>query len=96
MAFLAHRLSAIVGRPVADKTGLTGNYDFALNWTPDEGMTNNSGSSQGGALSDEVSPDAAGPSLFTALQQQLGLKLQPEKGKTDVIVVDHIDLPTEN
>jgi uncharacterized protein (TIGR03435 family) len=96
IAFLTHALSRMLGRTVVDKTGLTGNYDFALNWTPDESMTNPFGGPQGGPPRDDAPPDANGPSLFTALEQQLGLKLQAEKGKVDVIVIDHIDLPTDN
>jgi bla regulator protein blaR1 len=45
---------------------------------------------------DDAPVDPNGPTLFTALEEQLGLKLQSEKGKVDVIVIDHIDLPTEN
>jgi uncharacterized protein (TIGR03435 family) len=96
IAFLAHALSRTLGRTVVDKTGLTGIYDFALNWTPDESMGNVFDGPQGGPPKDDAPPDANGPSLFTALEQQLGLKLQSEKGKVDVIVIDHIDLPTEN
>jgi len=70
----------IAGREVVDKTGLTGNYDITLKWTPDE---------QQGA------PDA-GPTLFTALEEQLGLKLEPAKGPVDVFVIDHVEKPSEN
>jgi uncharacterized protein (TIGR03435 family) len=65
---------------VVDKTGLTGNYDITLRWSPD----------------DIGSSDASVPSLFTALQEQLGLKLEYEKNPMDVIVIDHIDKPSEN
>ena len=74
----------IGGRLVIDKTGLTGKYDFTLKWTPDMGL---------GA--DPPSADA-GPTLFTALQEELGLRLQPTKAPVDVIVIDHVELPTEN
>jgi uncharacterized protein (TIGR03435 family) len=74
----------IGGRLVVDKTGLTGKYDFTLKWTPDMG--------QG---TDAPAADA-GPTLFTALQDELGLKLQPTKAPVDVIVIDHVELPTEN
>lgn len=90
-AFLAHALSGIVGRSVVDKTGLTGKYDFSLNWTPDQSMREVEGGPQG-----EAPPDAVGPSIFTALQEQLGLKLESQKGAVDVIVIDRIDPPTEN
>jgi bla regulator protein BlaR1 len=97
MPFLAHALSALVGRSVVDKTGLTGNYDFSLNWTPDEGSMPRMGPTAGGPPPQGDAPtDPNGPTLFTALEGQLGLKLQSEKGKVDVIVIDHIDLPTEN
>jgi bla regulator protein blaR1 len=96
MQFLAHALSAIVGRSVVDKTGLTGNYDFSLNWTPDQGSMPSPGHGAGGPPSGDAPVDPNGPSLFTALEEQLGLKLESQKGTVDVIVIDHIDLPTEN
>ena len=76
----------IAGRPVVDKTGLTGGYDFTLRWTPDD-------SGPGAAPAD---PNAQWPSLFTALQEQLGLKLTPEKQPIDIIVVDSVGMPSEN
>lgn len=95
--FLSHALSRLAGRTVVDKTGLAGNYDFSLNWTPDEGMRRDpAGRPESGPDKGEASLDPNGPTLFTALEEQLGLKLQSEKGKVDVIVIDHIDLPTEN
>jgi uncharacterized protein (TIGR03435 family) len=74
------------GRPIVDKTGLTGQYDFTLRWTPvDPGP--------GAATSD---PGEQWPSLFTALQEQLGLKLTPGKEQIEVIVVDSAEQPSEN
>lgn len=67
-------------RVVVNRTGLSGEYDFKLDWTPDHG---------GG-----VPPDAADPGLFTALQDQLGLKLESQKGSIDVVVVDGAVKPT--
>ena len=77
---LVHELSRALGRTVFDKTGLTGNYDYTLEWTPEDGPPT----------------DAVGPSLFAALQEQLGLKLEPQKGPVDVVVIDHIDKPSAN
>jgi uncharacterized protein (TIGR03435 family) len=94
--FLSHVLSQTLGRTVVDKTGLTGSYDFSLTWTPDQSLRNAGGGPQGGPPEGDAAPDASGPSLFTALQEQLGLKLEPQKGAVDVIVIDHIDPPTEN
>ncbi len=97
MPFLAHALSAIVGRSVLDRTGLTGTYDFKLQWTPDEAaMPMARGGSEGGPPKVDTPADAGGPSLFTALVEQLGLKLESQKGMVDVIVIDHIDPPSEN
>lgn len=97
MPFLAHALSSLVGRSVVDKTGLTGNYDYSLHWTPDEASMPRVGPAGGGPPPQGDAPiDPNGPTLFTALEEQLGLKLQSEKGKVDVIVIDHIELPTEN
>ena len=70
-------------RTIFDKTGLTGKYDFTLEWTPDDAPP----AMTGGA----PPPDAGGPSLFTALEEQLGLKLEPQKGPVDVVVIDHIE-----
>ena len=83
MAQLAGMLSLIreVEKQVADETGLAGNYEFTLNWTPD------------GPSADTVS----GISIFSALQEQLGLKLEAGKGPVQVLVIDHIEkVPTEN
>lgn len=96
IAFLVHALSGMLGRTVVDKTGLTGKYDFSLNWTPDEGMRNILGGPQGGQPNGEPPPDAGGPTLFTAVQEQLGLKLESQKATVDVIVIDHVDQPSEN
>jgi uncharacterized protein (TIGR03435 family) len=74
----------IGGRTVVDQTGLKGTYDFTLTWS--ESLT--SGAAQ------ESGTDA--PSLFTAVQEQLGLKLVPTKGPVEVIVVDHIEKPSAN
>ncbi|MGD1064609.1 MAG: TIGR03435 family protein [Terracidiphilus sp.] len=80
---LAGNLSAPLDRTVIDKTGLTGQYDLRLHWTPN--------TAAGG---DE--PADAPPDLFTAIQEQLGLKLQPAKGPVETLVIDHLDKPTAN
>jgi uncharacterized protein (TIGR03435 family) len=89
MSNLARSLASepeIAGRPVVDKTGLTGGYDFTLRWTSDD-------PGFGAAPAD---PNAQWPSLFTALEEQLGLKLTPEKQPIDIIVVDSVEMPSEN
>lgn len=93
MSFLVTILSRPLGRQLVDSTGLKGTYDITLKWTADAG-------SGGGAL--RVAPDSAsasdtaGPSIFTALQEQLGLRLESTKGPVDTIVIDHIEMPSEN
>lgn len=97
MEFLTHTLSFSVNRTVLDETGLKGKYDFALHWTPDQGTMPTGGpGGEGGPAHGDVAADAGGPSLFTALEEQLGLKLESQKSKVDVIVIDHINLPSEN
>lgn len=94
---LARVLSQQLGRTVIDKTGLTGSYDYTLQWTPDDAAPPMPGGGEGGGPSrSESGTDAVGPSLLTAVQEQLGLKLESVKGPADVIVIDHIDLPSEN
>ena len=85
-------LSVQLRRPVLDKTGLTGNYDVTLNYSLDF--------SQLRAPSDDTSlppaPDATSPSLLTAVQEQLGLKLESGKGGGETIVIDHAEKPSGN
>lgn len=93
---LARVLSQQLGRTVIDKTGLTGSYDYSLQWTPDDAAPPMPGGADGAPPHNDSATDAVGPSLFTAVQEQLGLKLESVKGPADVIVIDHIDLPSEN
>ncbi|HEX3570182.1 MAG TPA: TIGR03435 family protein [Acidobacteriaceae bacterium] len=81
----------IGGREVTDKTGLTGLYDISLRWTPVQ-----TAAAPGGGNGIAPSPDVEGASLFTAIEEQLGLKLVPAKGPGQVLVIDHIERPTEN
>jgi uncharacterized protein (TIGR03435 family) len=84
---LAQLLSVFVARPVVDKTGLAGNYDFKLKWAPGDGQ----------AVSAGASPQDSEPfSVFTAIQEQLGLKLVSAKGPVQVIVIDHVERPSAN
>jgi bla regulator protein blaR1 len=97
MQGLARVMSLQLGRTVVDQTGLTGNYDYTLKWTPDNAPPPMPGGGpEGGPPRNDNAGDAAGPSVFTAVQEQLGLKLEPTKGLVDVIVIDHIDPPSEN
>jgi uncharacterized protein (TIGR03435 family) len=84
--------TAVLDRPVVDKTGLQGRFDFTLRWTPDE--------TQFAGLGVRVPPPSndpdAPPGLFTAFQEQLGLKLESTKAPVDVLVVDRVERPSEN
>jgi uncharacterized protein (TIGR03435 family) len=71
------------GRSIVDKTGLTDHYDFELRWTPQ-------------SASPVAADDSYGPSIFTALQEQLGLKLEPATAPLNVLVIDHAEPPSEN
>jgi uncharacterized protein (TIGR03435 family) len=96
MPFFASVLSRQVGRTVVDKTGLTGTYDVTLDWTPDEGAGPPPGGPAPPGQPDHASSSDSGPSIFTAIQEQLGLKLESAKGPVDVLVIDHIEKPSEN
>ena len=91
--FAAGLLSERAQRIVVDKTGLTGYYDISLTFTPTPDQMPQ-GPPPPGAPPLPIDPD--GPSLFTAIQEQLGLKLQDQHGPVDVVVIDSIDPPTEN
>ena len=85
-------LSILLGRIVVEKTGLAGNFDINLEWPPDE--------TQAMRVTQDappVPPFAAGaPSIFTAIQEQLGLKLEPARGLVEILVIDHAEKPSEN
>jgi uncharacterized protein (TIGR03435 family) len=84
MEALAGILARVVARPVMDQTGLPGVYNVKLEYTPDDDKS-------------ESLDSAAGPSIYAALQEQLGLKLQTQKLPVEMVVVDHVErIPTEN
>jgi uncharacterized protein (TIGR03435 family) len=84
--------TTVFDRPVVDQTGIAGRYDFSLNWTPDE--------TQFAGLGMKITPSAdnaaAPPDLFTAIQQQLGLKLESTKAPVEILVIDHAEKPSQN
>jgi uncharacterized protein (TIGR03435 family) len=82
VAPLIDALSVQLGRPVVDRTGLTGRYSFTLKFAPAQAAM-------------DTQTDA-GPSLFTAVEEQLGLRLETAKAPVPVLVVDHIERPSEN
>lgn len=81
MEQLARQLSTTAGRPVIDRTGLTGYYAYTLDWIP---------------ASRTPEPDSDTPSMVTAIQEQLGLKLERSKGPFEMLIVDRAEKPTEN
>ena len=83
---IATKLSNQAGRPVTDATGLTGKYDYTLYWA----LPPMRGPAGPGA---EAEADS-GPNLFTAVQEQLGLKLEPARSVVDVLKIDHLEKPT--
>jgi uncharacterized protein (TIGR03435 family) len=87
MQFAAMMQRTVLDRAVVDQTGLSGTYDFDLEWTPDE-------SQFGGNLPRSVEPTK--PSLFTAMQEQLGLRLEATKGPVQALVIDRVERPSEN
>ena len=82
MMSLAQSLSPSMDRTVIDKTGLTGEFDLLLRWSSDNAP--------------QPLPDDAPPAIFTAMEEQLGLKLVPAKGPAPTLVIDHVEKPTEN
>ena len=92
MSNLASGLSQFVGgidRIVVDRTEVTGTFDVDLHWRLDSSFA-------AGSQTGEASPDSQAPSLFTALEEQLGLKLERTNGPADVLVIDHVEPLTAN
>jgi uncharacterized protein (TIGR03435 family) len=95
IAKLSRDLTQMLGHPVLDKTELKGVYDFKLQFTPDERLQPPSGLAPNERL--PIPPaDSDAPSLFDALREQLGLKLESGKGPVEVIVIDHVERPSPN
>jgi len=86
---LANSLSMFTGRVVLDRTGLTGTFDANLTWTPDQMPQRPPGAP-------ELPIDPNGPSLFTAVREQLGLKLDSQKGPVEILVIDRAEHPTQD
>lgn len=87
--FAAVMQSAVMDRPVVDRTGLAGKFDFTLNWTPDD--------SQFRSMGAQVPPPPANatvPGLFTAIEEQLGLRLESTRAPVEVLVIDRIEKPS--
>jgi uncharacterized protein (TIGR03435 family) len=84
ISILARELAQVLGRVVVNQTGLSGRYDLTLRWTPDDA-----------AASASPSPDTP-PDIFTAIQEQLGLKLESKKGPVPVLVIDSVEKPSPN
>ncbi len=94
MTQLVNVLSDVLGRPVIDKTEFTGTFDVKLEFTPEGTAFGTEGFGPPGGLPPGI--DTSGPSLFTVLQDQLGLKLESQKGPGQVLVIDHAEKPSEN
>ena len=92
----ASAISQQLGRTVVDRTGLTGNFNIDITFTPDRLPQRPPGAPDGPINLNGVSIDPNGPSLLTAIQEQLGLKLEPSKTMMDIVVVDSVEHPTEN
>jgi uncharacterized protein (TIGR03435 family) len=95
MTDFASWMQTVLDKPVVDQTELQGKYDFQLKWTPDESQF---ATFRGTGITVPTPTDdpKAPPNLYTAMQEQLGLKMGPAKTATDVIVIDHVEKPSEN
>jgi len=89
-------LSRLLGRTVVDKTGLTGNFDISLEWAPDDSQALQLPPDAPKPPPSDAPAGTTGPSIFTALQEQLGLKLESQKGPVEIFVIDHAEKPSEN
>ena len=93
MAMLSSLFPIYTGRMVVDRTGLTGGFDYELQFSDREIP----GAGPGGGFPVPIAPEIPdAPSLFTALEEQLGLKLVPETGPVEVLVIDHVEPPKPN
>jgi uncharacterized protein (TIGR03435 family) len=96
MTRIARELSVFAGRPILDQTSLHGTYDIQLSWTPDQGLSANDKQDGDKVKAAGIALDQSGASFFTAVEEQLGLKLQPQRGQIEILVIDHAEPPTQN
>jgi len=87
IAGVTESMDSWVDRPVVDKTGLNGRYDIKLKWSPEPGV---------GSGNAPLDSEGAGPSIFTAAKEQLGLRLEPQMGSVPFLVIDHLERPSAN
>jgi bla regulator protein blaR1 len=95
MTEFAADLSGRLSVPVVDLTGIKGVFDLKLQWTPDASQSRGPGENKE-VPSTDVAADSSGPSVFTALQEQLGLRLESRKVQAETFLVDHVERPSEN
>jgi uncharacterized protein (TIGR03435 family) len=95
MARFADALSAMLGRTVVDKTNATGSYNIIFRFTPDQATMPNM-AAPGRPGDSPAAPESVSPNIFTALQEQLGLKVDSAKGEVEMMVIDHVERPSEN
>ena len=96
LGVLVDQLAQQLGVAVVDKTELTGNYDFTLKWTPDKSQAPLQGAEESQAGSEGSPAAESSTSIFTAIQEQLGLKLEPQKAPMQVLFIDHVEAPAGN
>ncbi|HLJ17191.1 MAG TPA: M56 and DUF3738 domain-containing protein [Bryobacteraceae bacterium] len=96
VADLIKELAFILNRPVLDKTGFTGEFDLKLSFTPDDALMRLPGFGPGDAGGSRAATDSNLPNIFSALEEELGLKLVPAKGPVEVLIIDHVERPTPN
>jgi uncharacterized protein (TIGR03435 family) len=95
---LAKSFGQLMDRQIVDKTGISGRFNFRLEFAPDQAtprLFRRSGH-DAGAGQPATAADPSGPSIFTAFQEQLGLKLDPAKGPSEFFVIDRVERPSEN
>jgi uncharacterized protein (TIGR03435 family) len=98
LEYLVQQLSSQLGMPVQDKTGLTDSYDFTLEWEPENIRRQSVYDSGDGSQQNQeaAASEAGGPSLAAALEMQLGLRLEVQKGPVEILMIDHIERPSQN
>jgi uncharacterized protein (TIGR03435 family) len=96
IANLLPPLTQQLERTVLDKTGLKGTYDITLLWTPEDDRAPMGNGAEGGRQGSTPAADSSGASIFTAIQEQLGLKLESQKSQVEGLVIDHVERPSDN